>query len=49
MKVVELKNTISEILKLTDGLNDGIESSEERISEHENKSIEILQSEQQKE
>lgn len=48
MESLELKkNTITEIKSLTDGISSRINRSKERISELEDRTIEITQSEQQ--
>ena len=49
MKILELKNTVSKIKNSKDGLNSKMEETEEKINELEDRTIEITQSEQQRE
>ena len=49
MDILELKNTITKTKKLTDGLNRKMEMTEKRISELDDRSMEITHCEQQRE
>ena len=48
MKILELKSTITEMKNLSEGLRTSIRLEEDRISELEVKSLEIIQFEEQK-
>ena len=48
IKILELKSTIAEIKYLLKGLNTRFKQTEERISELEDRSINIIQSEEQR-
>lgn len=49
METLELKNTITKIKISVDGLNRRMDMTQERVSELEDRSIESIQSEQQRE
>lgn len=49
MEILELKDTITKIKNLVDGLNSRMERKKERISELEDRTIEMTQCKQQKE
>ena len=48
MEILELKNTVTDIKSPVDGFNIRMERREERISELEDRTVEIIQSEQQR-
>lgn len=48
MEIIELKNTITKIKTLLDGLNSTVEITEDRISELKDRLIEFTQSKHQK-
>lgn len=48
MEILELKKTITKIESSPDGLNSRPQITEERVSTFEDKSVEIIQSEQQR-
>lgn len=48
MEILDLKNTIAEIKSSTDGLNSRMVRTKERINKLEDRTIEIIQSEQQR-
>lgn len=49
MEILELKNAITEIKNCTDGFNSRMERTEERICKLEDRTVEIIQYEQQRE
>ena len=49
MEILELKDIITKIKSLVDGLNSRMERKKERISELEDRTIEMTQCKQQKE
>lgn len=48
MEILELRNTITEMKSPVDGLHDRIERAEQRISELEDRTIRMTQSEEQR-